>query len=46
MTEADYEGEFHKWRCPDCDAIVETEFDPRGEQAECDTCPWKGKVSQ
>jgi ribosomal protein S27E len=38
LPEADFEGEWYKWRCPDCDYISESDIDERGTEVECDSC--------
>jgi predicted RNA-binding Zn-ribbon protein involved in translation (DUF1610 family) len=42
---ADYEGEFHRWRCPRCEDVNEREQDPRGQAVECGQCGWVGRVT-
>lgn len=44
-VEADYEGEFHRWRCPRCEDVQECEADPRGNRVECGQCGWDGRVA-
>ena len=38
LDTADDEGIWYRWRCPDCEAINESENDTRGNQVTCDVC--------
>lgn len=40
------EGIWYKFRCPDCDQIVEFESDVRGEKIECDNCGTEGEAAK
>lgn len=42
-VEADFEGIVYRWRCPECENIMEDEEDPRGNHVVCDGCGWEGE---
>jgi hypothetical protein len=44
--EAMFEGTWYRWCCPQCSDMNETEEDVRGSEVECESCDWKGRVSQ
>lgn len=38
LPEADDEGIWYRWRCPNCGETNESEEDTRGQEVECDAC--------
>lgn len=45
LPEANFEGIFYRWLCPECDEVTDSENDVRGCEEKCTACGATSRVA-